>query len=159
MTRLSMDSKVMSKSYKGHTFILVVIDGVTNFMVTISIHQSRSEEVEDVFKEHVFSKISIPECMNIDQDSAFMSTLLTYLFKKLCIKIKKLLLIIINLHRQNMELKSLATILTKHSTGLGQHWQKYLPLAMYSYNTFCSPNLNWFSPYELGFWKKTQSFY
>ena len=37
-TRLSMDLKVMPRYYKGHTFILVVIDEVINFMVTIPIH-------------------------------------------------------------------------------------------------------------------------
>ena len=48
MTRLSMDLKLMPKSYSGYRFILVVTDEVTNFMVAICIHQSRSEEIGDV---------------------------------------------------------------------------------------------------------------
>ena len=55
MTRLSMDLKVMPKSYKGHRIILVVIDEVTNVMVTIP-NQSRSEEIGDALIEHMFSK-------------------------------------------------------------------------------------------------------
>ena len=43
-TRLSMDLKVIPKSYKEHRFILVDIDQVTNFMVIIPIHQSRSDK-------------------------------------------------------------------------------------------------------------------
>ena len=42
-------------------------------------------------------------------------------------------------------------ILTKHLTGLGQMWAKYLSLAMFAYNTFNSPNLGNYSPYELAF--------
>ena len=79
MTRLSVDLTVMARSHKGHKFILVVIDEVTNFMVTIAIYQSWSEEIGD----HVFSKYSIPECMIMDQDSTFMSTLINYLLEKL----------------------------------------------------------------------------
>ena len=78
MTRLSIDLKVMSRSYKGHKFILVVIDEVNNFMVTIPIYQSRSEEIGDALIEHVFSKYSIPECIIMDQDSMFNSIRIKY---------------------------------------------------------------------------------
>ena len=53
MTRLSMDLKVMPKSYRGYKLILVVLDEVTNFMVTIPIHQSRSEEIGHALIEQV----------------------------------------------------------------------------------------------------------
>ena len=45
-------------------------------------------------------------------------------------------------------------ILTKHLTGLGQLWPKYLPLAMFAYNTYSSLNLANYSPYELVFSRK-----
>ena len=47
------------------------------------------------------------------------------------------------------EIKSLSTSLTKCLTCLGQTWSKYLPLAIFAYNTFNTPNLANFSPYEL----------
>ena len=56
-------------------------------------------------------------------------------------------------------IKSLATILMKHLTGLGQYWSNCLSFARLSYNTFCSPNINGFSPYDLFFWKIAQSAY
>ena len=56
MTRMSMDSKVILRSYKGHKFILIVFDEVTNAMVTIPIYQSRSEKIGDVLIEPVFRK-------------------------------------------------------------------------------------------------------
>ena len=51
-------------------------------------------------------------------------------------------------------IKSLTCILTKHLTGLGQMWTKYLSLPTYAYNTFNSPNLGNNSPYELTFGRK-----
>ena len=46
-------------------------------------------------------------------------------------------------------IKPLSAILTKHLTGQGQMWHKYLLLAMFAYNTFHSPNLGNYSPFEL----------
>ena len=43
--RLSMDLKVMPRLYKGHKFILCIIDEVANYFITVPIHQFRSEEI------------------------------------------------------------------------------------------------------------------
>ena len=58
-----------------------------------------------------------------------------------------------SLHAEH-RIKSLSTILTKHPTYLGQLWQKYLSLATFAYNTFNTPSLVNFSPYELVFRRK-----
>ena len=141
MSRVSMDLKVMPKSCKGHRYILCIIDEVTNFLITVPIFQARLEEVEEVLLEHVITKHCIPDYIIMDQDSAFMSSLMTYLFHRLNIKIKT----IAPYNHQSLQvehgIKSLTNILTKHLTGLGQRWTKYLSLAMFAYNTFNSQNL------------------
>ena len=83
LSRLSMDIKVMPRSHKGHKFILCIIDEVTDYLITVPIYQSRSEEIDDAIIDNVISKYCIPEYIIMDQDSAFMSTLMNYLFKKL----------------------------------------------------------------------------
>ena len=55
----------------------------------------------------------------------------------------------------NMELNHY--ILTKYLTNLGQMWPKYFPLATFAYNTFNTPNLGNYSPYELAFGRKPKS--
>ena len=82
-----MDLKVMPRSQKGHKFILCIIDEMTNYLITVPIHHSRSEEVGEALIEHVISKFCAPNCIIVDQDSTFMSTLMNYLFRKLNIKI------------------------------------------------------------------------
>ena len=45
LSRLSMGLKVMSRSHKGHKFILCIINEVTNYLITVPIYQARSEEI------------------------------------------------------------------------------------------------------------------
>ena len=83
-----MDLKVIPRSYKGHKYIVCIIDEVTNYLITIPIHQAKSEEIGDALIENVITKYDIPEHIIIDQDSTFMSSLMNYLFNKFDINIK-----------------------------------------------------------------------
>ena len=87
MSRLCMDLKVMPRLHKGHRYILCIIDEVTNYLVTVPIFQARSEEIGEALIENVIMKYCIPEYIIMDQGSAFMSSLMTYLFHKFDIKI------------------------------------------------------------------------
>ena len=71
-----MDLKVMPKSYRGHKYILCIKDEVTNYLITIPIHQAKSKEVGDALIENVITKYCILEYIIMDQDSAFMSSLI-----------------------------------------------------------------------------------
>ena len=86
LCRLSMDLKVMPRSRKGHQYILCIVDEMTNYLVTISLYQARSEEVGEALIENALTKYCTPDYIIVDQDSVFMSSLMNYLFKKLDIK-------------------------------------------------------------------------
>ena len=88
MSRLSMHLKVMPRSQKGHRFILCMIDEVSNYFITAPIYQPKSEEIGEALIESVISKYCMPDYIIMDLDSAFMPTLMNYLFKKSSIKIK-----------------------------------------------------------------------
>ena len=104
--------------------------------------------------EHVITKHCIPDYIIMDWDSAFMSSLMTYIFHRLNIKIKT----VAPYNHQSLQaehvIKSLTNILAKHLTGLGQMWTKYLSLVTFAYNTFNSLNLGNYSPYEFTFGRK-----
>ena len=70
----------MLRSYRGHKYILCVIDKGTNYLITVPIHQSKSEERGDTLIENVITKYCIQEYIIMDKDSAFMSSLMNYLF-------------------------------------------------------------------------------
>ena len=87
----------------------------------------------------------------MDQGSAFMSSLMNYLFKSLGIKINTVGSYNHKSLQAEHSIKSLPNILTKHLTGQAQTWHKFLSLATFAYNIFHSPNLGNYSPYELTF--------
>ena len=78
----------MPKLHKGHKYILCTIDEVTNYLITVPIFQVRSEEIGKALIENVITKYCIPEYIIMDQDSAFMSSLMTYSYINLTSKLK-----------------------------------------------------------------------
>ena len=74
---------------------------------------------------------------------------MNYLFQALGIKIKTVGPYNHKSLQAEHGIKSLSNILTKHLTGQGQTWHKFLSLATFAYNTFHSPNLGNYSPFEL----------
>ena len=131
MYRLSMDLKVMPRLQKGHWFILCIIDEVTNYLIATPLYQAKSEEVGEAIIENIITKFSTPDYMIMDQDSAFMSSLMSYLFKTLGITIKT-----VDPHNHKSLqaehcIKSLYNILSKHLTDQGQMWHKFLSLATF----------------------------
>ena len=48
--------KAQPKSHKGHKFILCIIDEVMNYLITVPIYHSRSEEIGDAIIENVILK-------------------------------------------------------------------------------------------------------
>ena len=107
----------MPRSQKGHKFILCIFDEMTNYLITIPIHHSRSEEVGEALIEHVISKFCAPNCIIMDQDSTFMSTLMNYLFRKLNEKIMTIALYNHQSLQAEHGINSLSRILTKHLSG------------------------------------------
>ena len=154
MSRLSMDLKVMPKSQKGHRYILCIIDEMTNYLIPAPPYQARSEEVGEALIKNVISKFGTPDYMIMDQNSAFMSSLMSYLFKKLGFTNKTVGPYNHKSLQAEHGIKSLSSILSKHLTDQGQMWHKFLSLATFTYNIFHSPNLGNHSPYKLMFGRK-----
>ena len=144
----------MPRSQKGHWCILCVIDEMTNYLITAALYQARSKEVGEALIENVISKFGMPEYMMMDQDSAFMSSLMSYLFKKLGISIKAVGLYNHKSLQAEHDIKSLSNILSKCLTGQGQTWHNFLSLATFAYNIFHTPNLGNYSLYELVFGRR-----
>ena len=128
---------------------------VTNYIITAPVKQAKSEEIGEILINSVFSKYCVLDYIIVDLDSAFMSLLMSYLFRKLGIKIGT----VAPYNHQSLQamsigIKSLSNILTKHLTKSGDMWIDYLSFATLAHNTYNSPNLGNYSPYELVFGRK-----
>ena len=137
----------MPRSYKGYRYILCVIDEVTNYIITTPVKQAKPDEVGEALINSVISKYGVPDYIIMDLDGAIMSSLMSYLFKRLGIKIKSVAPYNHQPLQAEHSIKSLANILTKHFTKSGEMWIDYSPFAALAYNTYNSP-------YELLFGRK-----
>ena len=85
-----------------------------NYLITAPLYQARAEEVREALIENIISKFGMPDYMMMDQDSAPMSSLMSYLFKKLEIIIK----MVGPYNHKSLQgkhgIKSLSNILSKH---------------------------------------------
>ena len=61
----------MPRLNKGYKYILCIIDEVTNYLITVLIHQSKSEEIGDALIEHIIMKNCVPDYIIMDQGSGF----------------------------------------------------------------------------------------
>ena len=131
-----------------------MIDEMTNYLITAPLYQVRSEEVGEALIENVISKFDTLDYVMMDQDSAFMSSLMSYLFKTLGITIR----MVGPYNHKSLQvehgIQSLSSTLSKGLTDQGQMWYKFLSLATFAYNIFHTPNLGHYSPYELVFRRK-----
>ena len=134
LSRLSMDLKVMLRSWKGHKYILCTIDEVTNYLITVPVHQSWSEEIGNALIECNFKILCAQlytngsrQCMHVLTNELFVQE--TWYQDKNYGTYSHWLL------QAEYGIKTLSTILTMHLTNLGQMWLKYLSLATFVYNT------------------------
>ena len=110
----------LSHALKGNKFILCIIDEVINYLITVPIYHAKSKEIGEALIENVITKYCIPEYIIMDQDSAFMSLLMTYLLNKFDITIRTVAPYNYQSLQAEHDVKSLSTILTKHPTNVGQ---------------------------------------
>ena len=50
-----MDLNVMPRSYRGHRFILCIIEEVTNYLITVPIHQAKPEKIGEALAENIIT--------------------------------------------------------------------------------------------------------
>ena len=70
-----------------NSFMLVVIYEVTNFLITKPLYKGTSNEIGDALLNCVFCKQGSPSYLIFDEDQAFLSSVMQYIYKKLDIKI------------------------------------------------------------------------
>ena len=154
MTCISMDIKHTPGSSTGHSYILVMLCEISNFMVTAPMVTATSPEICQVMQDHLICVSCTPVKLICDQDPAFMSHLTQTMLLSYGVK---LITVSPTNHKSLLAehgIKSLSNILMKHLTGLGSDWNIYCKPAMLVYNSYASPNLADFSPFELVFGRK-----
>ena len=152
MTKLSMDIKQMPSSH-GYSHILVLLCEVSNFMVALPLSSTKTPTILDAFQKGYLPYFGPPTHIICDQDPAFTSSLMEAFAQQLNIKIQ---MVSPTNHKSLLAehgIKSLANLLVKHLKEVWS-WPNCLPYAMLCYNSYSTPNLTGYSPFELVFGHK-----
>ena len=154
MANVSMDIKHMPRSSKGYNYLLIILCEITNFLVTHPMKKVSAEEVCSILIDYYIAYFGTPVRIVCDQDPAFMATLCRYCFQQY--KIQLITVSVTNHKSLQAEhgIKSLSNLILTHLTGLGKDWHIYAKPCMLTYNSYATPNLDGFSPFELVFGRK-----
>ena len=151
MNKISMDIKYMNKSSEGFQYILVIISELSNYMAAYPLKTQTSAEVCLAIYNYFLPAFGKPEVIICDQGAAFVSEGSRAFFHALGVS----LITVSTTNHQSLQaehgIKSLVQLLEKHLTKDGSRWHMFLPAAVFNYNTYNSPNLDQYSPYELTF--------
>ena len=154
LANVSMDIKYMPKSNRGYKYMIVILCEITNFLVTHPLKEVTASEVCRTLVEEFIAYFSTPVRIVCDQDPAFMSSLCRYCFQQYKIQI----LTVGGTNHKSLQaehgIKSLSNLILTYLTGLGRDWHIYAKPCMLTYNSFSTPNLDGFFPFELVFGRK-----
>ena len=154
LTHISMDIKHMPPSKDKYNYILIILCEVPNFIVAVPMKTTTAPEVFNAIMDSFMGYFGTPIRIVCDQDPAFMSHLTQWFLHTYGIHVTTASP---TNHQSLMAehgIKSLASILMKHLTGLGDNWPQYCRPAMLVYNSFATPNLDNPSPFEIALGRK-----
>ena len=155
LTNVSMDIKYMPTSSKRYKFLLVLLCEVSNFIVTHPMSEISSTHVCTILVDNFIAYFSTPVRIICDQDPSFLSSSSQYCFQQYGIK---LVTVSPTNHRSLQAehgIKSLINLIMKHLSGFGKNWHLFAKPCMIAYNSYASPNLAGYSPFELVMGRKT----
>ena len=133
---------------------LVILCEVSNFIVAIHMKTATAPEICNAIIESIIGYFSTPIRIVCDQNPAFMSHLTQWFLHTYGIHVT---MASPTNHKSLMAehvIKSLASILMKHLSGLGDNWPLYCKPAMLVYQSYATPNLDKLSPFEVALGRK-----
>ena len=138
---------------KGYSHILLLLCEVSNFLVALPLHSTRTPHILDVFQRGYLAYFGPPTLIVCEQDPAFTSSLMEAFVTQLNIKV----ILVSPTNHKSLQpehgIKSLSGLFVKHLSTVWS-WHSILPYCMLCYNGYASPNLNGYSPFELVFGHK-----
>ena len=149
MTKISMDIKKMPVN-KGYSYILVLLCEVSNYLVALPLHSTKTPYILDVFQRGYIAYFGPLTHIVCDQDPAFTSSLMEAFVTQLNIKVILVSPTNHNSVQAEHGIKSLSGLLVEHLSTVWS-WYSILPYCILCYNGYASPNLTGHSPFELVF--------
>ena len=149
--RISLDFKSMPTSSTGFKHLMVICDEITRYVVCVPLKSIDAETVCEALIQKVICVFGPPSCLITDAAASLTGKLLTLLCDTL--NIDKKVISVENHGSLHVErhIRTLSNFLKVNLNQLGNDWVRYVSTTCYAYNSFSSPTLSNYSPYELVF--------
>ena len=149
--RISLDFKTMPTSSTGFKHLMVICDEITRYIVCVPLKSVDAETVCEALIQKVICVFGPPSCLITDAAASLTGKLLTLLCDTL--NIDKKVISVENHGSLHVErhIRTLSDFLKVNLNQLGNDWVRYVSTTCYAYNSFSSPTLGNYSPYELVF--------
>ena len=137
MSKLNCDIKYMYRASTCHKFILVVVDKVTNYPVTIPLYRGTSYESVMCYVNMV------PFLFNVWWGSSILSSVMQYIYKRLGIKVKTISTYNHGSLKTEWHIRTISEMIAKQLTDIGLMWTHYLETFTYIYVMGVQIKFNW----------------
>ena len=149
--RISLDFKTMPTSGTGFRHLMVICDEMTRFVICAPMKTLDAETICEALIQKVVCIFGPPSCLVTDAATSLTGKLLTALCATLNIDRK---VISVENHgslQAERHIQTLSNFLKVNLNQFGTDWVRFISTTCYAYNSFSSPNLGGYSPYELVF--------
>lgn len=145
----SCDLRNMNTSRGGHKYIFVAVCEVTHFVVAYPMKKPNARAIANLLLNKFIFVYGRPTMILFDLARYFCSNIMAFLSQAVGFKIKFIYRSQHHASRVERYMQSLKNTLITHLSGKAHLWPCFLDAAVYALNTFKSPALANFSPYEL----------
>ena len=149
--RISLDFKTMPTSTTGFRHLMVICDEISRFVICAPLKTLDAETICEALIQKVICIFGPPSCLITDAATSLTGKLLTVLCNTLGIDRK---VISVENHGSlhvERHIRTLSNFLKVNLNQFGTDWVRYISTTCYAYNSFSSPHLGNYSPYELVF--------
>lgn len=147
--KMSIDFKTMPASYTGYKHIMVVCDEISRFVICVPLRTLDAETICETLIHRIIGIFGPPSCIISDAASSMTGKLVSLLCDSLQIDRK---VISVENHgslQVERHIQTIGNFLMKHLGQFGKDWVRFVSTTCYAYNTFSSPYLGNYCPYEL----------
>jgi hypothetical protein len=141
----------MPQGINGFHKMLVVTCELTNFCLAFPMKDEQAATIAEFLFQRVFSLFGPPQTLIVDEGAALTGLVITILCDRFNISLKTISPCNHGSSKTEERIKQLQRILTTTMREKGRNWPEYVTVSTFALNTFASPALDGYSPWELVF--------
>ena len=149
--KMSLDFKSMPTSVAGYKHLMVACDEMTRFVICVPLRTLDAETICEAILQKIVTIFGPPSQLITDAAASLTGRMVELLCKTLGIDQKVISVCNHGSLHVERQIQTLSNFLKVNLNQFVTDWVRYVPTTAYAYNSFSSPRIGNFSPFELAF--------